>query len=193
MGRNPNLINPDTIKTLDAAYTFYCKTKSDCYEHLPIYLEYGKKVKHITEFGVRTGRSTIAWLMAKPKTLICCDLKIHKNLLIDLYKKWAKESEINFNFIINDSLQINIEPTDLLFLDTIHTYTQVKQELELHHEKVRNYILLHDTVTYGKVGMDNKKPGLIQAISEFITLNYSWEIDKVYTNNNGLTILKRII
>jgi hypothetical protein len=33
--------------------------------------------------------------------------------------------------------------------------------------------------------------GLQKAIDEFLDTNKEWEIYKVYTNNNGLTILKR--
>lgn len=189
-GKQPLLINPLTTKTSEEAYKFYCENWSDVHELLPIFLEYGQQAQHITEFGVRTGRSTTAWLNSKPKHLICYDITQPKNLHLDLYKKFANDNNTNFKFIIADTLTIDIDPTELLFIDTIHTYTQVYKELTLHYKKVSKFILLHDTETFGKVGMDHKKPALLQAIIDFLKIATNWNVHKVYNNNNGLTILK---
>jgi hypothetical protein len=61
---------------IDLASTFemLCKTESDINEHLPTLYDYGRRVDHITEFGVRNGRSTVAWQYANPKTLISYDI-----------------------------------------------------------------------------------------------------------------------
>jgi hypothetical protein len=190
MGR-AKLIDTTKITKLEDAYKFYCNNWSDIFEHLPTLVEYGKQVKHITELGVRTGRSTIAWLYSKPETLNCYDLKIHKNLNLKLYKEWANNNNIKFEFVIGNSLTIQIKLTDLLFIDTLHTYTQLKQELELHNNNVKNFIIIHDTKTFSDKGMDNKSPGMKQAIIEFLVENDNWKTDKIYDNNNGLTILKR--
>jgi hypothetical protein len=39
--------------------------------------------------------------------------------------------------------------------------------------------------------IDEIKNGLGKAINEFLELNPEWEVFEKYTNNNGLTILKR--
>jgi hypothetical protein len=66
--------------------------------------------------------------------------------------------------------------------------------------------VFHDTTTYGRSDeptdwqtpeiMENykeeEKKGLMPAIEEFLNENKEWYIYRQYTNNNGLTILKRL-
>ena len=118
----------------------------------------------------------------------------------------AREKGLNFTFIQSDVLKVEIEECDMLFIDTYHCYNQLKSELDLHANKVKKYIAMHDTVSYATrdEGMahwvtnemknnyrDEGKYGLILAINEFLEENKNWEIENVYTHNNGLMILKR--
>jgi hypothetical protein len=150
---------------------------------LPTLYEYGSKVDHITEFGVRSGMSTIAFLHANPKQLISYD--------INPYSLITSDQCPNFKFIQADVLNVKIEETDLLFIDTYHSYGQLTSELKLHGSRARRYIILHDTETYGTRGEDHKKPGITQAIDEFIFGYPAWLIVRIWTNNNGLTILEK--
>lgn len=171
---------------------FMGKTNSDIREHLPTLIKYGKEVNTITEFGVRWGESTVAWLLSNPEKFTCYDIKIIprlKNYLL-LYDEYAKNNNIDFNFIQADTLEIEIENTDILFIDTLHVYEQLIKELRIHHEKVNKYIILHDTQTYGNVGEDGSKPGLMKAVEELIS-ETEWKAKEVYKNNNGLTILEK--
>lgn len=184
----------------------YIKRKnnsSDINEHLETLYNYGKKCSSITEFGTRHGDSTVALLNSEPKVMVSYDL--FKSDFI---------SEINlenYKFVTDDSLKIDIEETDLLFIDTLHRYFQLYNELGLHAKKVRKYIILHDTETYGhsdeplyspqidvkmsdKV-ISTKKKGLRQAISDFLEgtkEGKNWTISEEFKNNNGLTVLSRI-
>ena len=79
----------------------------------------------------------------------------------------------------------------MLFIDTWHTHDQLKEELERHHGKVSKFITMHDTETFGIEGEDKKKPGLTDALIEFLFKHKEWKIYKHYKNNNGLTILRR--
>lgn len=172
-------------------FEMLCKcTESDIYEHLPTLLEYGRKVEHITEFGVRNGRSTVAWWCAAPTTLRCYD--INKCDITKRLKTAADpDGKLDYEFIQIDVLGIKIEETDLIFFDTYHTYTQLSQELKLHGNKAQKYLIFHDTVTYGERGEDRKTPGIMAAIDEFKLYNPCWEWEAIFTNNNGLLILKR--
>jgi hypothetical protein len=79
-----------------------------------------------------------------------------------------------------------------LFIDTLHTYNQLKQELTLHGNKAQKYIAFHDTYTFGLRGEDNvDKKGLMTAIIEFMTENPHWKFKIHKTNNNGFTVLER--
>lgn len=161
----------------------------DIVEHLPTLHSYGKECKHITELGTRLGYSTSAFLYSLPTKMICYDVD-EKKEFIDKARNISVENNIEFIFNNKDVLSVEIEETDLLFIDTLHTYAQLKKELELHAKKARKYIIMHDTEIFKDIGEDRSKPGLAQAINEFLQNNLNWQIDKIYTNNFGLTILK---
>jgi hypothetical protein len=177
---------------------------SDINEHLPTLFEYATKCDHVTEMGTRWVVSAWALMLANPKKLICYDIEKHQN--VDEFIEFGKEYNVNLEFIIADVLKIEIEQTDLLFIDTFHTYEQLSNELRLHSNKVNKYIAFHDTISFGTIDegdyhsvsdlVKNKekiKQGLVPAIDDFMNteLGSCWEIDVVYENNNGLTILKR--
>jgi len=166
-------------------------TRSDIHEHLPTLLNYGKLVDHITEFGVRNGQSTFAWWYASPKTLRCYDIN-HCNVHHQLMACVGDKPYIaDYKFFQANVLEIEIEETDLLFIDTYHTYGQLSKELALHGNKARRYLIFHDTVTFGEQGEDGKEPGLMAAIDEFMLENPHWWFLEIFSNNNGLTVLER--
>lgn len=169
-------------------------TPSDIHEHVPVLYELAKECNHITEMGVRTGVSTRAFLRSNAK-LISYDIVTDQDVvrLVNEAKKAGKDA----TFIEADVLTIDIEETDLLFIDTWHTYGQLKEELKRHSHRARKYIVFHDTNTYGlkNEGTDSLHPnkqGLLPAIIEFIIENKEWRFKEFRTNNNGLTILERI-
>lgn len=176
---------------------------SDINQHLDTLKMYGSECDHITEMGVRGVVSTWALLAARPKKLISYDIN---HCDIDEVKELSEKNNIIFEFLKEDVLKIEIEKTDLLFIDTLHTYLQLKKELEVHAPKVNKYIIMHDTETFGyndEVIYDyasdfskshSEKHGLNPAIKEFLETSEgkNWFIEKVYAHNNGLTILKRL-
>jgi hypothetical protein len=48
-------------------------------------------------------------------------------------------------YLGNNVLEVEIEETELLFIDTYHYYAQLKKELKLHAGKISRYIAFHDT------------------------------------------------
>ena len=70
----------------------------------------------------------------------------------------------------------------------------MKQELELHSNKVKKYICFHDTTSYEVNGEDGKEgTGIWRAIEEFLEKNKdTWKLKERFTNNNGFTIIKRL-
>lgn len=185
-------------------YEKNCRVPSDINEHLPTLLKYAKDCKHITEMGVRFVSSTWPLLLAKPDKLISYDIVKNNNIneVIDL----ANQYNINYKFSESDVLKIEIDETELLFIDTLHTYNQLFNELKLHSKKVSKYIILHDTESFGSVdeniyphasdlikNFPTGKQGLLAAISDFLTTEEgkNWSIHERHVNNNGLTILKK--
>jgi hypothetical protein len=47
---------------------------------------------------------------------------------------------------------VEIEPTDLLLIDTLHVYEQLQAELRRHAGQVRKYVVLPGTGTHGFQG-----------------------------------------
>lgn len=181
------------------------QTPSDINEHIPAIIEYGSRCEHITEMGVRWVVSTWAWLACGPKKLISYDLynPNHRGADITPVEETAKAYGLDFEFREQDVLKIEIDETDLLFIDTWHAYDQLKEELKLHADKVRKFICFHDTTSYGTndepLGHENswgKKTsgrGIWAAIEEFLVEKKDeWVLEKRFTNNNGFTIIKRI-
>ena len=181
------------------------RTPSDINEHIPTFIEYGSECEHITEMGVRAITSTWGFLGAAPKKLISYDIENPSKwgANIDQVYNVAKQYGLDYEFRKEDVLKIDIEETDLLFLDTWHAYCQLKAELDRHNSKAKKYIIMHDTTSYefrdepltSENAWEGEPPtgkGLWAAVTEFLEENDEWELHKRYTNNNGLTILKRI-
>lgn len=166
---------------------------SDINEHLPTFVKYGKECKHITEMGVRGIVSTWALLAARPERLVSYDLEYPSNWGADISHVYeaAEENNLNFEFIKANVLEVEIEETDFLFLDTWHVYEQVRDELKLHSNKVRKYIAFHDTVSWGEHGETRGHKGINYAINEFLELHPEWVIKEDFKNNNGLLIVER--
>ena len=176
----------------------------DIHQHLETLKKYGEEVEVITEMGVRWGASTIALANSYPKKLTSYDIVTTKESTN--HTLILNEELENYKFIQSDSIKVEIEETDILFIDTLHTYNQLISELNKHSHKVKNYIILHDTETYGLVdeniynhassiikNQNITKKGLLNAIDDFLKTEEGtkWEIHEVFKNNNGLTILKR--
>lgn len=179
---------------LSSIYQMNCDRPSDINELLPILKKYAEKSLHITEMGVRSAVSTTAFLAALPNKLISYDIVPTENYGVsyEWLKNLANENGTEFNFILANVLDVEIEETDFLFIDTWHVYQQVKKELELHSSKVRKYIGFHDTTTFGFMGEDPTYQGLWPAIQEFLEENKNWVIEEKVEYCNGLTILKKL-
>jgi hypothetical protein len=164
-------------------YDTSCNNPSDINQHIPTLLLYSSMVNHVTEMGVRWGVSTRAFLYAaaKNKTKLRSYDIVLNDTVIGLFNK-AKEVNVDATYQQADTLNLTIEETDLLFIDTDHTYNQLSQELKIHGNKARKYIIFHDTVTF---------PDLNRAIDEFLLVNSHWKVLHHYVNNNGLKILER--
>jgi hypothetical protein len=189
----------DGTKVLLDKYTEKCNHPSDINQLLPYLKEYADKCETVVEMGVRTVVSTYAFLASSAKKVIGYDIETQPEVAecIEIAKNAGKD----FVFIEADVLKTEIEPVDFLFIDTFHTYSQLKAELALHASKAKKYIGFHDTTSFEFVGEQsyasiahnamNCGRGLWPAIEEFLAENPEWKIDLRITFNNGLTILKK--
>jgi hypothetical protein len=188
-------------KKVNELYT----TPSDINEHFPAIIKYGSECETITEMGVRGIVSTWGWLACAPKKLISYDIHNPAKWGGDIQSVYdtAAAYNLNFEFKIADVLKIEIDETDLLFIDTWHAYDQLKQELKIHSNKVKKYICFHDTTSYEfndePKGHENtwegqsSGKGIWPAIEEFLMENNdTWVLKERFKNNNGFTVIERI-
>lgn len=192
------------INDLEKLINELFNTPSDINEHILTLIKYGSECEHITEMGVRWVVSTWAFLGAAPKVLKSYDMQDPStwNFNIQDVYDTSKHYDVDFSFTQANVLDIEIEETDLLFLDTWHAYKQLKAELELHASKVRKYILFHDTTSFamcdersyeslGEEWIGDQK-GIWLAIEEFLQSNPEWKLIERFENNNGLTVIGKI-
>lgn len=209
------------MENIERKYNFLCNTQSDINEHLPTLYNYATKCETIFETGVRgvvSSWALVYGLLNNNKSrksillndITYCDiselLNDTKDLNIDIKSKWIN----NLNLEISENV-------DLTFIDTWHVYGQLKRELEKFSKVTNKYIIMHDTTVdewhgetirtgwCGELYTENVQrlslesgipveeitKGLWPAIDEFLKNNHNWELLERYTNNNGLTVLKR--
>jgi hypothetical protein len=193
-------------------YNQHKSTPSDINEHLPVLKSYAEQCNHITECGVRGVTSSWAFaagLLGKtPARLIQVDLDTNQNVVN--FGSVARENGIDVVFYQQSDLTCPLEQTELLFIDTWHVYGHLKRELARWHSSVTRWIILHDTTVDEWVGetirngwnakaqsaqhgypVEEITKGLWPAIDEFLKEHPEWSLEKRFTNNNGLTVLKR--
>ncbi len=188
---------------------------SDINEHLPTLADYASKCESVFETGVRGCVSS--WALthgllrnnSSKKLLLMndinpCDIRellnVTKDLPIQMRYEWKNNLDLNLT-----------ETYDLTFIDTWHVYGQLKRELAKFAPLTNKYIIMHDTTVDEWLGetirskwnaeyqskltgfpVDEINKGLWPAIQEFLEANPNWVLHERFTNNNGLTVLRRI-
>lgn len=175
------------IDKLEDMYNSACKTPSDINEHVAKLKELADECEHVTDFSMRHSESTVGLLMGKPKKLVTV-YPTKNQALLRLSNVASSLEGVQFQYVEGDSLGVEIEETDLLFLDTIHTADHLLKELNKHAAKVRRWIVVHDTQIYGEVG-ENGRKGVLAGLRDFMRDNPRWSVYYHASHNNGLTVL----
>ena len=196
-------------------FYFLKRNTSDINEHFDTLAKYSSECESVLELGVRSCISSWAFLMglirneSENKILFLNDIEecnvqeivdLSSNVGIQIQYKWCNDLDLEFTHTF-----------DLVFIDTWHVYAQLKRELEKFGKIAKKYILLHDTTVDEFEGESIRcgsniheqslqsgfpeeeiRKGLWPAVTEFLEANPDWILEKRYTNNNGLTILKRV-
>jgi beta-1,4-mannosyl-glycoprotein beta-1,4-N-acetylglucosaminyltransferase len=126
--------------------------------------------------------------------------------------KNIKNLNISYQWINDLDITLN-ENVDLTFIDTWHVGGHLKKELKKFSKLTNKYIIMHDTTIdeftseairanlseeqiinlshSSRLSVNDIKMGLWPAIEDFLKNNPEWALHERYTNNNGLTILKK--
>jgi len=171
----------------------YTLVGSDIVLHLPVLEYYASLCDHVTELGTREGQSTVALVAG-------CKGEVHsydicRSAFVDMFEGMNKPSRWFFHQGDTTDPTLGITDTDMLFVDTLHTYDHVTKELALWWRKARKFLAFHDTFTCGQFDLSGPDPhakGILPAIEEFLAY-YPDEYETVYRTdcNDGLWVLKR--
>lgn len=191
----------DSPISINYEYDLVTKYPTDINEHCPTLYRYAMECDSICEMGTRYGNSTVAFLKAcKDKNLKFTAWEPQFNERINYIQTMAKENNLNFEMKValpynDERTESLMEPCDLLFIDTNHNAETLSVELEKHLPKVGKYVIMHDTVSFYHRGQghDNGGGGMKLALEPFLAdPGCKWVRHEVFTNNNGLTVLKRV-
>jgi hypothetical protein len=143
--------NTIELGALDSEYRRASTLNSDIYEHVPVLRELARECATITEIGVRSMVSTWGILKglsentAETRTYLGIDLDSPAPRTLNLAKKICAKLGIQFTFEQCNDMEIDLDPVDLLFIDSLHTYSHLSYELETFSDSAKKYIALHDT------------------------------------------------
>lgn len=204
------------METIKTKYEHECSHSSDINEHLPTLYKYANECNSVFETGVRGCVSSWALTYGlltnnnnSPKYILFND--INECNIQELLNATSTEN-ITTEYIWKSNLLLGFDKTyDLTFIDTWHIYGQLKRELEKFCKITNKYIIMHDTTADEWLGetirnswnaeeqsavsgfpVEEINKGLWPAIEEFLQTNPEWILHERFTNNNGLTILKKV-
>lgn len=198
---------------LQHMYQHHCSAISDINEHISVLKELAKECTSVVEIGIRSMVSTWGVLQGlaennqSKKNYIGIDLNYPPMDTLNLAKHLAESNGIFFKFWQANDMKITLDPTDMLFIDSLHTYCHLTYELEKFSPQVNKYIAMHDTsAPWGEIDdteykgdyseypahFDRTKRGLWAAVEDFLSRHPEWSLHERRLNNHGFTILKRI-
>ena len=157
-----------STQELERAYRWCLALKSEINEHLPLLRRYASGCEVVTELGTGNAMSSYALLVGRPKKFRTYD-KL-KTQFVGVAEKISREADQDFQFINEDDLNVSLDATDLLFIKAVDPVRLAKQ-LELHAEKARKHVIIHDTK--GFQGL----PG--------------WQVKEQHQHDGGLIVLER--
>ncbi len=213
----PAAIDPMVGRSLLTPYYDYYRQYSIIInEHLPTLRKLSAECSSVTEVGVSLMVATWALFLglsesdAQSRSYLGIDIELPPRENFQVAQRLARESGILFDFWCMDDMKIKDQDmpcTDLLFIDSLHTYCHLTYELETFSKNAKKYIVMHDTsAPWGNANdteylgnyreypahIDRNKKGLWPAVEDFLNKHKEWKLEIRYFNNHGLTILKRV-
>lgn len=176
-------------ETLEELYFSYMSEVDHSSWYLTELMSLAESCDTITEIGMFQGHSISAFLRTQPKKVTGYEIDMGY-IRRDVFQRLCPKGT-ELEFIRANSLAIPaVEECDLLFIDSVHTYEHVKQELDIHGNSAQKYIVVHDT----NYPPDHKNPKkkVRDAVNEFVDLNSNvWYHFKELTDMSGMMILSR--
>ena len=135
-----------TIPPKRTNWTNSGRCSDDIFQHLPALRALAEEpgIDDILECGVEFGSSTAAFLSARPRRLRSVDIT-KQATIIQLEALAADCGQTDFQFLLQGSLDVKLHGNaalpipDLLFIDTLHTGSQLSRELALLAPSTQRY------------------------------------------------------
>jgi hypothetical protein len=190
--------------TLELLYARACNDRTAIAAHLPRLRALAMGLDDAIEFGVKRGPSASALLLGAQR--------VTSYDLVETPEARALATMVGprWRYRIGDSRTAPVEPCDLLFIDSLHTFAQCDAELTRHADAVRRWLVFHDVGTFGEIGADGESGrhlwnyaahpgqsvppralGIRPAIDALMIRDPSWRIASRETESHGLLVLER--
>lgn len=188
--------------TLDGFYAWSRSQPTAMAPHLDRLRALATGLEVAVEFGVKRAASSVALLLGAQRVISydIVDTPHARHLQAIAGPRWE--------YRLEDSRTATIPECHLLLIDSLHTYAQVKAELEVHARKVSRYLVFHDSITFGSIGAHGEtgahlwtqQPGqsvplealgIRPAVDELMIRDPSWRIVASYSDSHGLLVLER--
>jgi len=158
-------------------------------EHHTALTDFACECDSVMEIGVCQGASLAAMMkyVNRPGRVIGVDIRDkHFRPHQHHFEEYARQHDIDFEFIVADSTAGPIAEVDMLHIDSLHTPEHLLKELKIHAPLVKKYLAFHDTSNY--TGCE----GLLETIAHYITyVEQSWRIVRHDIDICGFTVIER--
>jgi len=159
--------------------------------HLPRLRALATGLDQAVELGAGHGASASALLLGAQRVLSVDLVETSDALRL---KRLVRD---RWEYRIADSRTTTIPACDLLFVDACHTFDHVDAELRAHADLVRQYLVFHDSITFGSVGANGElglpAPGVLgirPAIDLLMIRDPRWRIQAHHLDSHGLLVLQ---
>jgi len=134
------------------------------------------------ELGVNQGATLAAAMLGGALTATGYDIDLSNYRLASrIFSNYATRNGVKLAVIEGNSVDITLNPVDVLYVDSYHSEDHLTKELALHSGQVRRFIICHDT---------NSRLGLRKAVRKFVRSS-KWRIVNDCREGTGFTTLAR--
>jgi hypothetical protein len=135
-----------------------------------------------TELGVNQGATLAAAILHGCISATGYDIDLSNyRLAARILSNYATRNGVKLAVIEGNSIEVTLNPVDVLYIDSYHSEDHLRKELKLHSDQVNKYIICHDT---------NSSAGLRKAVRQFVRTS-KWRIVNDCREGTGFTTLAR--
>jgi hypothetical protein len=176
---------PPESATLQQIHDFLKSHPRDLDKHLDKIRELAAGAAHVTEIAKRR-ESTVALASAQPRSLVS-----HNSESDPLLDRLAKLCPALVRKPADRHGLPTIEPTEVLWIDDVHTADRLGAQLAKYAPLVQRRILIRGTGAFGERAEGSDQPGLLVALRRFLRKHPEWSVIYHTVDQYGLTAISR--